>query len=228
MSAYTLPSSIVKGNKKPTYSSRADSMWRPMPRLSLDPELDPNTGMIDTFDILDAPCTTDTPDTYCTVCKGPLLSLPKDPYGKIEPYAKTSCSHNLCFKCIDPFMDRQLSRHADNIKIPRHKCQLCGRKYLQVFRPYEAGDSSVYPSFESPSQLTIFGKRGNFSYKGTDGSELSESMKAAAQRMKELHIEAIDIIAVMVVKMRGTAETKLPYSMKRFHDIADIMDSIVL
>ena len=125
-------------------------------------------------------------------------------------------------------MARQLSLHAENIKIPRHKCQLCGKKYLQVFRPYEAGDSSTYPPFQPPSQLTIFGESGNFSYKGKDGSELSESMQAAAQKMKELHIDAIDIMAVMLFKMRGTTETKLPYSMKRFHDISDIMDSVVL
>jgi hypothetical protein len=187
-----------------------------MPSLSLDPAFRPS------------PDIADTPDTYCTVCKGPLLSLPKDLYGKIEPYAKTSCKHNLCFKCIDSFMARQMARHADNIKIPRHKCQLCGKKYLQIFRPYAAGDSSAYPPFQNPSQLTIFGESRDFSYKGRDSSKLSESMQAAAQKMKEMNVDAIDVMAVMLVKMRGTAETKLPYSMKRFHDISDIMDSVVL
>lgn len=173
------------------------------------------------------------PEKKCTECKKPLAFLDETGTKMWLNYSKTSCGHILCYDCHFDFVAKQHAAYKANRKVPHHKCQICGRKNIMYSHqnPSTKPQSSQPPKhreFPPPSQCDLSGDFG-YEYDETTGKRtdfpFSPSVLLATQKLTAAKVELIDVVAVAMYMVHDS-HGALPYSMKRTHEIMDLLNQV--
>ena len=175
------------------------------------------------------------PEKTCTMCKKPMAFEDEAGNKRWWTSVKTSCGHIICYDCHFDFTNLQNATYNANRQIPHHKCQVCGRKNI-MYSPQKPSQKpqSIQPPkhrvLPHPSECDLYGDSG-YEYDKTTGKRtditFSPSVLLATQKLAAAKVELVDVVAVAMYMMRNrNSRGTLPYSMKRGHEIMDLLNQV--